>query len=149
MQTDPKFNESVEYLINQLRLTQLSQEGWSDKIGSVAGVDCKPDSVRAVASEFAGESAVADKFDLNSLSKSLEDRVSSDDSVVLSVGELQASSLQNQAMLAIRRYYSRRKTPRSLRIVHAAYRRAILTHPKGPIARDLRRAVEHLLAESR
>lgn len=148
MQVDKKFTEGVDFLLEQLRKAQFGELGWSEVINQGTGQTVSDEAVKSAAAEFPDAGDIGRKFDLSELKKTLEALVT-DDQGGVSVGELQAAEMQTRLLLACRRYYARRKQSRASRIVHAAHRRAILSHAQGPIQRDLRRTVENMLVDSR
>lgn len=151
MQVDSKFSEAVAYLTAELRKLQLANPAWLDAISEATGIEgLISDSVSRAEQEFNGRTAVIDKFDLSDLNRTLQELITaqSENETLVSVGQIQAATTQVQFLLSLQRYYSRRKQTRIQRIIHAAHRRAILTHVQGPIARDLRRTVENFLLGS-
>jgi hypothetical protein len=149
MQADSKFLEGVEYLIQSLRHLQVPYDQWVEVIAGLTKVSPDANALPRPEVEFEGESAVREAFDLSQLEQALQGLLTSGDAVAVTAGELEASSLQTLLLLSLRRYLGRRKTPRALRIIHAAHRRAILTHVKGPVRRDVQRTVEELLSKAR
>jgi len=150
MQSDEKFGEAVSRLITTLRRLQGLDSQWVEKVGDQTQLDCTDEMVPHPLVEFPGGQDVMTQFSVDKLRTTLEDLVADGSRTNrVSAGEINAASRQLQFLLDFQRYYARRKVSRARRIINAAHRRVILTHPQGPLAQRLRAAVDDLLAQAR
>lgn len=149
MQVNDTFREAVDYLIEELRKTQLPQQQWAQLLSEKLDLDCPAESVKSIREQFPEVDSVLKKFDTEPFQKELAAVLEGSDPLLLAAGEGQAMSFQLQLLLSLQKRFSRRKVPRASRVVNAAYRRAILTAPDAPINKQLLEVVENLLSRSR
>ena len=150
MQLDEHYLDAVRYLKEQFGQLQLTDEQWLDVINDQTELSSTATYVKTAADQFPERDAVMKRFSVEGLRSALEDQAAdTSEEIRLSTGEIEVAARQQQVLLDLQRYLARRKQSRVVRLVNAAHRRAILTHPQGPINRQLSLAAEELLTRSR